>query len=470
MYLRKKITMSLSAALICLSMTQMAEASLTLLQPDPLVPATFVGNGGYSADGLGQSGGGGTIQAEVPAGSTVVQAYLYGTYYTASPDLTMRTIDFDGTLVELSQISTVSHLSTARVDVTVQVAAKVGAGGGITDFAVNNDPAYLDGVALVVLYSNPALPDITVAVLDGSASQTGDVVTFNFVEPLDKTVPGFSAIMSLGSGFSSQGVAGHICGGGQTSIVDVNTQLLTNCAGNYDDGLGNNGALITVGGVGDSLNNPTPPDAPAEDDELYDLEPFLVQGDTGITITSSNPSQDDNLFLSVIAITAKAAVTTEICDNGIDDDGDGLIDGDDPDCPTADYRKMTGGGLVIDGKMGKVKHGVTLSCDFVTPGKSQNLQVNWGKGNKFHLEGVTFASCTDDESIEEGSPVAGWDTYTGTGTGRYNGVSGATAEWIIQDAGEPGKNDTIMIKIMDKDDNPVLDVSGKLKGGNHQAH
>ena len=47
-------------------------------------PATFVGHGGYSADGLGQDNTtGGTVQAEVPAGSTVVQAYLYGTYEPA---------------------------------------------------------------------------------------------------------------------------------------------------------------------------------------------------------------------------------------------------------------------------------------------------------------------------------------------------------------------------------------------------
>ena len=41
----------------------------------------FTGNGGYSADGLGQNVTGGTIQAEVPTGSTVKKAFLYGTYF-----------------------------------------------------------------------------------------------------------------------------------------------------------------------------------------------------------------------------------------------------------------------------------------------------------------------------------------------------------------------------------------------------
>jgi Big-like domain-containing protein len=324
-------TVSLAAMLAM--MPAAADASLTILKQNPGDPATFTGNGGYSADGLGQNGSGDSLQAEVPPGSTVEQAYLYGTYLTANPDATQRTIDFDGTAVVLTKISDVGNLSTARAAVTSQVRVKVGSGGGITNYQVNNDPSGLDGVALVVIFSNPALPDTTIAVLNGSASQTGDSASFNFAEPLDKTVPGFSATMTLGSGFSFQGAPGHVCGPFQQfSIVEVNNQLLTNCAGGYDDGQGNDGALITVGGVGDSTDNPTPPANPPTDDELYNLEPFLQQGDTGVTIDSSNPSENDNLFLAVIAITARAVVTSENCTNGVDDDDDGLVDGQDPDC------------------------------------------------------------------------------------------------------------------------------------------
>lgn len=35
----------------------------------------------------------------------------------------------------------------------------------------------------------------------------------------------------------------------QFSTVDVNDSRLTSCAGNFDDGFGSNGALITVGGA-----------------------------------------------------------------------------------------------------------------------------------------------------------------------------------------------------------------------------
>jgi hypothetical protein len=485
-----------------------ASASITLLKPNATDPATFVGNGGYSADGLGQNTTGGVVSADVPAGSTVRQAYLYGTYsFTTDPDLTQRTIDVDGTSVVLTKISDLNaFLSTARADVTSQVAAKVGTGGAITDFAVNSDPSGLDGVALVVIYSNPVSPLTTIAVLDGSASQTGDSASFNFAAPLDKTTAGFSATMTLGSGFSFQGFApGHDCGTefAQASIVDINGQRLTSCAGHYDDGLADNGALITVGGAGDDILNPFDPfQSPADaalprvqDDERYDINPFLAQGDTGVTIASSNPSQDDNLFLSVIAITARASVSrenctngidddgdglidradpdcappaTENCTNGIDDDGDGLIDSADPDCPSDGLKRMGGGGSVRTAKVKDLSHGFMLHCDASRPGLVNRLQVNWGKA-KFHLTALTSAACSDDPAISEGNPTAGFDTLRGSGTGRYNGVDGATASWTLTDAGEPGGNDRVQIVIRDKDGAVVLDTTGALASGNNQA-
>ena len=318
-----------------------AEADLRLLVPNPGDTATFAGNGGYSADGLGQNGGGGFVQAEVPAGSTVVQAYLYGSYFSVGCNIDQgrRTINFDGVLVVLTVLPNVpplgGNLCAARAAVTAQVAAKVGGGGGIFDFRIGNDPANLDGVALVVVFANPDLPKTTVAVLDGGAAQSGDLATFNFLGPLDTTIADFSAILTLGIGFGFQGSGSpvHRCGGGQFSTVDVNGVRMTTCAGNYDDGTPNNGGLITVGGVGDVVDNPPNPNGTGGlDDELYDLVPFLHDGDTQLSIATANPSRDDIVFLAVIAITAEARVTTEICDDGRDNDGDGLVDRDDPDC------------------------------------------------------------------------------------------------------------------------------------------
>jgi hypothetical protein len=287
----------------------------------------FNGQGGYSADGLGQDGTGGTIQADVPSGSTVEKAFLYGTYWgTTDPSAGDRTIDFDGTSVVTTTIGDDGNfVSTTRADVTAQVAAKVAGGGAVTNFAVNSDPPSLNGVGLVVVYSNPSRPQTTVAVLDGTASQTGDTTTFTYAAPLDKTATGFSATMSLGVGHGYQGGAvadagTSTCGTGidQSSLVDVNGTRLTSCAGNYDDGFGDNGRLITVGGVGDSAANPSDPlQRPADggtprttDDELYDIAPFTSQGDTQLTIATSNPSKDDDLFLAVVQIAAEASIGT----------------------------------------------------------------------------------------------------------------------------------------------------------------
>ena len=100
---------------------------------------------------------------------------------------------------------------------------------------------------------------------------------------------------------------------------------------------------------------------------------------------------------------------------------------------------------------------------------AERLEVNWGKGNRFHLTRLDSALCEDNPAITEGKPIAGFDTYRGTGTGRYNGVPGATARWTITDAGEPGKNDTFTITISNGS-GTVLNVTGTLQGGNHQAH
>jgi hypothetical protein len=69
------------------------------------------------------------------------------------------------------------------------------------------------------------------------------------------------------------------------------------------------------------------------DDEFYDLEPFLAPGDTDLTVTTSQPSNDDILCGSIVQVDALATVTTEVCGDGRDGDADGLPDPADPDCP-----------------------------------------------------------------------------------------------------------------------------------------
>lgn len=133
--------------------------------------------------------------------------------------------------------------------------------------------------------------------------------------------------------------------------------------------------------------------------------------------------------------------------------------------------KMTGGGSVTDTSgtpNTKVTHGFELYCD-VNKGPN-NLEINWGAGNKFHLDSLTSAVCVNDPTISSTPPVAGFNTYVGTGTGIYNGVAGATAQWTFTDAGEPGTSDHAKMIITDSGGNIVLAVSGNLQHGNQQAH
>ena len=150
-------------------------------------------------------------------------------------------------------------------------------------------------------------------------------------------------------------------------------------------------------------------------------------------------------------------------DDGDDDDDD---DGEGPE-PEETLGRMTGGGSVWTDDGMRVTHGFQLRCD--ADDDRQNLQVNWGGGNKFHLLDLVSATCLDT-ALDEENPVAGFDTFTATGTGRYNGDPGATIELTFTDDGEPGVDDTATMTLRDAGGNVVLEVSGELRHGNHQAH
>lgn len=131
--------------------------------------------------------------------------------------------------------------------------------------------------------------------------------------------------------------------------------------------------------------------------------------------------------------------------------------------------RMTGGGSVFTADGRRVTHGFVLRCTAAGT-RHDALQINWGDGNRFHLESLSAATCTDDPSISPNPPPAGFDTHTGSGRGRFNGRDGATAEWKFTDAGEPGTADTASIVIRDAAGAVVLEVSGSLQRGNQQAH
>jgi hypothetical protein len=132
---------------------------------------------------------------------------------------------------------------------------------------------------------------------------------------------------------------------------------------------------------------------------------------------------------------------------------------------------MTGGGSIFDTNSqvdytGRTTHGMVLHCDARNP---NNLQINW-EGNSFHLTSLNSAMCPDDPAISPNPPDAQFDTIIGMGEGRFNGERGYQIMFTFTDAGEPGTADTATIVIQDPDGNDVLNISGYLTFGNHQAH
>ena len=238
---------------------------------------------------------------------------------------------------------------------------------------------------------------------------------------------------------------------------------ISNWAGSgcYNSGLGLGGSLLYQGSDGCShvwVTNKTSPQGPV----AFDFS-TLVAGDPnfrdeGLTCDPNTfASLGKQVMWSKEAYSPMRAHAYEIpagsCGFG------GL--------PAGTSGFLTGGGGVASGGV-SAKFGTELYCDTTTT--PDNLEINWGQGNKFHLTGLSRASCTNDTSFSPGQPAAGFDTYTGSGTGKYNGVAGATATWTFTDHGEPGSSDTAQLTVKNPGGTTVLNVSGTLSQGNIQAH
>ncbi|WP_146138328.1 PEP-CTERM sorting domain-containing protein [Chamaesiphon polymorphus] len=307
MKLNRSIVLALSSgAIFALGAIEAPKASATLL-----TSYQFNGNGNWSIDGVGSNNTPvGDISAFVPVGSKIEKAFLYSSTYLNNNSF-VPTVNFDGTTYSSAAWTNLgttssSGLTAFRADVTNQVAAKIG-NGSASDFifsVLSESPSNIDGEALAIVYSNPNELERTIAFLDGFTNPLGDTTSINLADPLTSTQlsnPNFEALLSLGIGFSA--------GGRQSSRVDINGSRLTNAAGGFDDGGLFNGGLITIGGLGDSTDNPTNPDLnTAADDELYSLKSLLAAGNTQIKLDTVNASGDDNIFFAGINITARAGV------------------------------------------------------------------------------------------------------------------------------------------------------------------
>lgn len=258
-----------------------------------------------SIDALGtNSTSGGYIQVNKPSNATVRGAYLIA----ASTGMSGRKllngdITIDGVSVTWdtsisSSISSWNHWA----EITSIIKAKIDASpAGLIDFLITeNNTTGIDGSILAVIFDDPNQIDRnTVVLFFGAQKVAGDDFYVRFAQPINLSDPRLRLDFSLGIGY------GYQAGGTQQySIIDVNGKRLTTSAGGEDDGISSNGGLITVGGIGDVNTNPVNPTATPttcrDDDELYNLIPFVTQGDTITHIFTKNPSNDDNLFFAAL--------------------------------------------------------------------------------------------------------------------------------------------------------------------------
>lgn len=270
--------------------------------------ASFTGAGvGLSTSGWGSSSQTGTITADVPAGATVLAAYLYTSTYNGGSGMGGTFAGTTVTYTSLGANATATYLVAGRADVTSLVKPTIDGGvGGVYSFEITETSGGQDGSALVVVYKDPSKSTIqSVGILDGSSATGGDSTAINFATPLDKTVAGFRAEMRLGIGFSYDGSG--CTGSGQSSRVTVNGTTITDNAGCNDDSADaspGNGNLITVGGNNDPFSLSMP--SVANDHERYDLTGNIANGDTSIKIDTLNPSDNDNIFLAAFLVTGEA--------------------------------------------------------------------------------------------------------------------------------------------------------------------
>lgn len=282
----------------------------------PFAPvATETGLISLSIDGVGTNGGTGTLQVQKPAGSTVRRAFLAAT----STGLTKRKlingdVRLEGQAVNWS-LSVQNNISSWNhwAEVTSLVRGKLDAApvGRVSLSVSELGPTGIEGEILAVIFDDPNAPISTVILLFGTHQAQGHTLDVALADSFTPGVEGRSIDLSLGISFGYQSGAETEA---QRSLVEVNGTRLTSMAGGQDDGESLNGALLTVGGLDDTPANPAPFQSgpgPRQDDELYDLRPFLTEGSTRFSLFTQNPSNNDNIFFGALHFVSGAAVIGE---------------------------------------------------------------------------------------------------------------------------------------------------------------
>jgi hypothetical protein len=132
--------------------------------------------------------------------------------------------------------------------------------------------------------------------------------------------------------------------------------------------------------------------------------------------------------------------------------------------------RMTGGGSIYcQDPYYRVTFGYQLHCQPGGPGsipEPNNLEINFSRGDNFHLTQLNEAYCIGDGTTR---PSAPFRTITGTGTGTFNGEP-ATVEYRLEDNAEPGGGQDLATFIITTSQGKALACTQFLEGGNNQAH
>lgn len=399
-------------------------------------PSIAIASGtGVASAGTGMKSQPGNMTVTVPDGATVNQVLLYWEGFTTTYALGDDTIVVNGTEVTGTPIGgptfffDPAHASTFRADITGL--GLVGAGATNLVLSGMNFSYVNNGAGVVVIYDDGS-SDAAIDVRDGS-----DLAYVGFAPPLQSTVAqtfNFPAsaqdrTASLDMFFASVS---------EGTLRPTTIELTTSGGGGSNTTALYNVLSSAQGGEFDNFKIAV--DIPSGSTSLT-VHP-LSRDDLG---TGAQPASFDWLA---------AAFSLEPEDSP-------LLPG-----------RMTGGGSVFTIDDVRVTRGFQIHCDLREP---NNLEVNWPGGERFHLTELTSAVCTDSPFIDQLPRSAPFDTFKGTGVGRYKNDPGATIEFEFTDAGEPGTSDTASIVVRDSNGNVVLDVPGGplpgfLDRGNIQAH
>ena len=268
------------------------------------------GHYSISADGIGSISSSMDVRVNKPnAGATVQKAILISSVTSGAigdgcVSIAGVPINWDGTAAS-------SFFNNYWADVTSVVASTINSfPAGISTLPITEcSSSIIEGEALLVVFNDASATEKTIIIMVGVQDPQGDNFSVTLAEPIDPNASGSLLDMGLGIGYSYQSNATN-----QASQVSVNSQRVSSSAGGEDDGESSNGALFTVGGIGDVNDNPSDPFAlpqnPRSDDELYSVLPFITNTTTSLTVSTLNPSLDDNIFLAYF-VTSGAAIIGE---------------------------------------------------------------------------------------------------------------------------------------------------------------